>query len=389
MVGPLPPPNSLPAGKPESAEQRKRRLENLSKSGQASKEIRDELVRPLRTTVTLGPATLGPAESLERMRSATPTARGLESSAESTLPPGLRSVSRNLGLTGSILGGVAGLNEVVQGINSGDDKRLVAGATDMTVSASAMASMGVIGGGAALLPAGGILLGMRGLGNLENPDRGRRLSGLSDLVLSATMISRVLGGPVGVTLGLGITATSLGMVAGLNHLKQGQESGDARRKLRGLGSIMASAGVALVATGLGVVPGVGLALVGSTLPLLQRVKPLRKPINQAVEFGAKQLYPLAQGLDRGLNRLEEAGQPVTIKVKKGLSKAKEISAPVTEPLQQLGRTVRKPLQNMARSTLTWLASTSAMHYLDAVAGKVNGWLLPADENNSATSLSKP
>jgi hypothetical protein len=332
--------------------------ESVQELGKMAGELKKELVDPLRSSLTLSAA-----ESVQLKGGSFQTRSQIESVASQSLSPGLKEFTRSLGVTGGALGGVAGLNEVVTGLRDGDAPKALSGAADVAASASALASLGMIGGAAVLGPASTVLIGMRGLQRSQKDDRASHLSATTDLLTAGMFCAKMLPVTAAVPIGLGLMATTVGLFRGLHSLKKGVETNDQRLRTQGTGETLTALGVTLVSTGVAVAPGIGLMLGGLALPLLQRTRPGRKVVNKAVDWTAQKLYPMSFHSEAFLDKAAPVLQPVQAAYRKG----KTLAEPVTKPLKKLGEKAFQVAQEGTR----WLMGSWVMNLVEKPVSQVN------------------
>ncbi len=371
MISPL----AIPASKTAKSDKDKAEGKNIQALSEMAGSLKKEVVDPLRSTLTLSG---GQSDSLKGASGTLQTRGQIEKAATETLSPSLKGVTRGLGMTGGALGGVSGLNQVVQGFRDGDAPKAFSGATDVAVSASAMATLGMIGGAAVFGPASVVFIGMRGLHKSQINDRGSHLSATTDLLTAATFCTRLLPTPAAVPFAFGVAATGLGFLKGLNSLKKGVETDDARQRIQGTGEALTALGVALVGSGLAVGPGVAVILGGLALPLLQRISTARPVVNAMVDWTAMKLYPLAVKTERALDHLSPVLTPIAKLAKRGRAFAAPFTEPLTKPLVSLGKKAFLLGQKGAR----WASDTWVVNALEVQVGRLNKHLLPAPVNPS-------
>lgn len=300
----------------------KERKKPLDQVAETSQELRSDVLVPLQSSVRLSG---GLAVARPELQGVTHRSQ-VESTLGQQVSPGL---TRGLGITGGALGGVVGVHRVLDGVRKQDAPQVISGAAEMTTSATALASAGVIGGAAVLGPVGSVLLATRGLQALEEVDRDKRLAGAGDMVTASTLAARFLQAPLALSLGLGGLATGVAVLRGLSSL----EKPDLRSQTRGLGELTSALGLTLVATGLAVGPGVAVMLAGAALPLLRRTG-LRKYLDPAVRELALRTAPLAKRVRQSEERIDRALAPVTIPVKEAV---KAVTQPLRPPLEKLSQ----------------------------------------------------
>lgn len=364
---------------PAQADEDEPRLKNLAQVAAGAKDVKSTIVTPLSTSVSVGGSLANP-DALRAVPGAIKTQSDVEGIGTANLPSSLKEVTTGLGVAGGALGGVVGLHDVLNGVRSGDTDKVVSGAADVTTSAAALASLGVIAGGALLSPAGGVLLSMRGLHQLHEQDRSKKLSGAADLVTAATLLSKVSTlVSSGAVLGLGAVATGLSLVRGLDNIHRSHVEGKRPLLIKGTGDLLSSVGVTALASGLAVWPGLGLLLVGASLPLLHRFSALRRPVDRVVNTADRLASPLAGRMDRAWNRVDAVVTPMVNRAKAALQPLTRPFAPLVRTLGRWGNTIQTTVMGMARRGLDGVEGTRLAAGLDRVMGAVNRHLLPVSE----------
>ena len=318
-----------------------------------AKALRDELVEPLKKTIEVAGVTV---VNPQAWRGAVGL-DGVDHVTSGQLTSSLRNVTTSLGAAGGALGGVVGMAQIVEGARQGKPKMMLSGATEVTLATATFAAMGLVPGGASLVPVGASLLGMRALQDMNSAKGGERLDGWRDLVTSASVSAALLHAPTAVVAGLGLTALGFNTLRGLSRIKQGKEENDAFRSAQGYGALLSAAGVGLIASGLGLAPGVGLLMAGVAMPLLQRWKKTQPTVDKLTTWATPHLYPLAEKAEK----VEERVQKVV--------------KPVLEPAFQFSSKVwrSKPLQPV-RLGSRWVGRQ--MHHASV---KLGGWVNRAKE----------
>lgn len=339
---------------------------NLQSLSKAAGELKRDVVDPLRSTLNLSGA-----ETVSFKEAPLQTRGQIESAAGKNLSPALKGWTQGLGVTGGALGGVAGLNEMVHGLRDGDAPKTLAGAADVAVSASALATLGMIGGAAVLGPASAALVGLRGLQRAQKDDRSTNLAATSDLLTAGMFCAKMLPVVAAVPVGLGIAATTVGLFRGLNSLKKGVESQDAGLRAKGTGETLTALGVTMVASGVAVAPGIALMLGGVALPLLQRLKTTKRWVAPAVDWAAQKLYPMSVRSEAVLDTVSPHLKPV----KNALGRGKELAAPITRPLSRIGD---KAFQ-LAQKGVRWAMDSWVVRATEDGVGQLNKVLLPTDQ----------
>lgn len=345
----------------------KDQLKNLQSLGKAAGELKTDVVDPLRSSLNLSGVESTSLKDVPRQ-----TRGQIESAAGKNLSPALKGWTQGLGVTGGALGGVAGLNEMVSGFRDGDAPKTLAGATDVAVSASALASLGMIGGAAVLGPASTVLVGMRGLQRAQKDDRATNLAATSDLLTAGMFCAKMLPITAAVPVGLGIAATSVGLFRGLNSLKKGVETEDPGLRAKGTGETLTALGVTLVASGVAIAPGIALMLGGVALPLLRRLKTTKRWVAPAIDWTAQGLYPMSVRSEAVLDKASPHLKPV----KKALVRGKNLLEPVTRPLAKVGNTAFHLAQKGSR----WAMNSWVVRATEEGVGHLNRVLLPTDDN---------
>ena len=236
--------------------------------------------------------------------------KGVGNIPKAHLTPGWRGVAGSLGVTGGALGGVFGVAEVLQGARHGDPRRMLSGATEITLATATLAAVGLVPGAAGLAPMGASLLGLRGLNTVHSGQEGERVGGWRDLVTSASAGAALLSAPVALVAGLGITALSLNALSGLSKIKKGYEQKDSFKSAQGHGAMLSALGVGFIATGLAVAPGVGLLVAGGAFPLLQRWQRTRGPVDTLTGRLDPLFYPAAGPAQKIESSVQKAVQPL-------------------------------------------------------------------------------
>lgn len=344
---------------------------NMQALGEAAGELKSDVVDPLRSSLTLTGV-----DAVDLKVTSGHTRGQIESAARQTLSPTVQGWTHGLGVTGGALGGVAGLSDVVTGLKEGDAPKTFSGATDVAVSASALASLGLIGGAAVLGPASTVLIGMRGLQNTQKDGRAAHLSAATDLLTAGMFCAKLLPVTAALPMALGFGATAVGLVKGLHSLKEGVEKNDVKLRAKGTGETLTAMGVALVSTGVAMGPGIALMLGGVALPLLQRLKFARKYVDKAVNWTAQKLYPMSLRSEAMLDRVA----PLTEPAQKVVEKGKTIVAPVTQPLKELGRKAF----HLAQKGVRWATGSWVATKLDEGVGHLNKVLLPEERASSSS-----
>lgn len=362
----LPPLVNLTAS-PVKTKAEKGQAKNLQSLGKAAGELKKDVVDPLRSSLNLSGA-----ESTSLKDAPLQTRGQIESAAGKNLSPALKGWTQGLGVTGGALGGVAGLNEVLTGLRDGDAPKTLAGATDVAVSASALASLGMIGGAAVLGPASTVLIGMRGLQRAQKDDRATNLAATSDLLTAGMFCAKMLPVAAAIPVGLGIAATAVGMFRGLNSLKKGVETQDPGLRAKGTGETLTALGVTLVASGVAIAPGIALMLGGVALPLLRRLKTTKQWVAPAIDKTAQALYPMSVRSEAVLDKVSPHLKPV----KKALNRGKELLEPVTRPLAKVGDMAFQLAQKGSR----WVMDSWVVRFTEEGVGQLNKVLLPTDES---------
>ena len=352
--------------RPVKAKAGKAQTKNLQTLSKAAGELKKDVVDPLRSSLNLSAVE---STALKDVR--LQTRSQIESAAGKNLSPALKGWTQGLGVTGGALGGVAGLNEMVDGLRDGDAPKTLSGATDVAVSASALATLGMIGGAAVLGPASTVLIGMRGLQRAQKDDRGTNLAATSDLLTAGMFGAKLLPVGAAVPVGLGIAATAVGLFRGLNSLKKGVETQDSSLRARGTGETLTALGVTLVASGVAIAPGIALMLGGVALPLLQRLKTTKRFVAPVVDRVAQGLYPMSIRSEAILDKVSPHLKPV----KASLARGKEILQPVARPLSKVGDFAFQLAQKGAR----WVTESWVVRATEEGAGQLNKMLLSSDE----------
>lgn len=340
---------------------------NLQSLSKAAGELKKDVVDPLRSSLNLSGA-----ESTSLKDAPLQTRGQIESAAGKNLSPALKGWTQRLGVTGGALGGVAGLNEMVTGLRDGDAPKTLAGATDVAVSASALASLGMIGGAAVLGPASTVLIGMRGLQRAQKDDRATNLAATSDLLTAGMFCAKMLPVAAAIPVGLGIAATAVGLFRGLNSLKKGVETQDPGLRAKGTGETLTALGVTLVASGVAIAPGIALMLGGVALPLLRRLKATKRWVAPAIDKTAQALYPMSVRSEAVLDKASPHLKPV----KKAFARGKELLEPVTRPLAKVGDMAFQLAQKGSR----WVMDSWVVRFTEEGVGQLNKVLLPTDES---------
>ena len=349
--------------KPRADKSQTNNLQTLSK---AAGELKKDVVDPLRSSLNLS------AVESKSLKDVSLQTRGqIESAAGKNLSPALKGWTQGLGVTGGALGGVAGLSDMVGGLRDGDAPKTLAGAADVAVSASALATLGMIGGAAVLGPASTVLLGMRGLQRAQKDDRATNLAATSDLLTAGMFCAKMLPITAAIPIGLGIVATAVGLFRGLNSLKKGVEAQDPGLRAKGTGETLTALGVTLVASGVAIAPGIALMLGGAALPLLQRLKTTKSLIAPVVDKAAQALYPMSVHSEAVLDKVSPHLKPV----KNALARGKQLVEPVTRPLSKAGDMAFQVAQKGAR----WVMNSWVVRATEEGVGHLNKVLLPTDD----------
>lgn len=343
---------------------------NMQVLSEAAGELKSDVIDPLRSSLSLTGA-----DAVD-LKAATVHTRGqIESAARQTLTPSVQGWTHGLGVTGGALGGMAGLSDVVTGLKEGDAPKTFSGATDVAVSASALATLGMIGGAAVLGPASTLLVGMRGLQGAQKDGRSAHLSAATDLLTAGMFCAKMLPVTAALPVVLGISATAVGLFKGLHSVKDGMEKNDVKLKAKGVGETLTALGVALVSTGVAMGPGIGLMLGGVALPLLRRFKMTRGLVDKAVNWTAQKLYPLSVRSEAVLDR----AAPILDPVQKVVAKEKKVAEPVTRPVKAMG----KKAFHIAQKAVRWVSGSWVVGKVDETIGHLNKVLLPEPETPGA------
>ncbi|MFN8610968.1 MAG: hypothetical protein U0931_25730 [Vulcanimicrobiota bacterium] len=294
---------------PESRSPGKRPLKEqpLGLGEKQAKELKDEVVEPLKKTIEVAGVTVVDPKAWQ---SAVGSVDGVDHVATTHLTNGLRTVTTGLGAAGGALGGVVGVAQIVEGARQGKPKLMLSGATEVTMATATFAALGLVPGGAALAPVGASLLGLRALQDVQSSKGGERLDGWRDLVTSASVSAALLHAPTGLVVGLGLGALGFNALRGLSRIKQGQEEKNPFRSAQGHGALLSAMGVGLITSGLGVAPGVGLLVAGVALPLLQRWQKTRAAVDKFTARATPYVYPLAVRADRAEEAVQKRVKPV-------------------------------------------------------------------------------
>lgn len=339
--------------------------------GEAAKELKKDVIDPLRSSLALTGV-----DAVTLQSGSVQTAGQIQSAATQTLSPAIKGWTHGLGVTGGALGGVSGLNDVVSGLRDGDAPKTFSGATDVAVSASALATLGMIGGAAVLGPASTLLIGMRGIHNSQKDGRAAHLSAATDLLTAGMFCAKMLPVTAALPIALGLTATTVGLLKGLHSVKKGVEIDDAGLRARGTGETLTALGVALIGTGVAVAPGIGLMLGGLAVPLLQRLPWSKSLVSKAVDWTAQKLYPTSVWTEAGLDKVS----PLLDPVQKVVDKGKKVMEPVTKPIKLLG----KKAFHLAQKGVRWAMGSWVVSAVDDGVGKINKVLMPAQPDSSMT-----
>lgn len=354
--------------KPPAPAKKRSALPNLSAAVSEGKALRDEVVEPLKKTLEVTGVTVVDPQA---WRSGVGGLEEVNNVTKTHLSSGLRGVTTSLGATGGALGGVYGVAEVMAGARQGDPKKMLSGATEITLATATLASIGLVPGAASLAPVGASLLGLRGLNDVHSGKDGERLSGWRDLVTSASVSAALLHAPTSLVAGLGIVALGFNALGGLSKIKKGHEQNDPFKSAQGNGALLSAAGVGLIATGLGVAPGVGLLVAGAALPLLQRWDRTRAVVDKVTARLDPFFYPAAQRADKVEGAIQKVAQPLL------------------DPVFGWSRAVWrcKPLQP-ARLATKWAGRTLAQA-TERMAGRLDGWVGKFRHTIHSDSSSKP
>ncbi|MHB2018329.1 MAG: hypothetical protein ACYCW6_15380 [Candidatus Xenobia bacterium] len=374
MIPSTPPP-------PQDPREKRQRLQHLSALAADSGSLNDDVVTPLTSTLTYGGAAIARSSTWQVPAGAAETPTQISNLAQAHLSPAMQGMTNGLGTTGSALSGVAGIKDLVVGVEKGDAGQTLSGAADVTTSAGALASAGLIGGALVLTPAGGVLTGLRGLHELRATDRSTRLSGASDLVSGGTLVSSVSEAPLALTLGLGLGATALGAIQGLHSIKQAHDTNNVAPAVTGTGKILAAAGIGLIATGVGLAPGLGLIVAGSALPLLRLSHRARPAVDRIGKVSERLLYPAANQVDKGLDWTGRVTKPA-------LHRIGGVASPVLAPLARLQDRATEAVMKAARGPLDALASTPVAQAVDHAAGKFQTWLARHTDQSSSDATAQ-
>ncbi|MBM3465796.1 MAG: hypothetical protein FJX76_27200 [Armatimonadetes bacterium] len=278
-----------------------RGLDNLKKAGATSKEIKDEVVDPLRRSVNLAG-----------------TGTGL----------------RELGIAGSALGGVYGIQSLLRGVVKADPGQVLGGTADIATSLGTFAALGVIGGAPVLTPVASTLLMLRGAHRGgTGQDHITRLNGLGDVLVGATLACSLASASPAVTVGLGVSLTATHLLRGLARLHSGHEKEDVRMRIKGTGEIIVSAGLLGIATGPATAPGVLLVALGVSLPVLQRIPSLRPRVDAVVHQADRALYPAAKLANDTAEATARLVSPLTSRLAAAVDSVDRAATPVTAPVR--------------------------------------------------------
>jgi hypothetical protein len=290
---------------------------------------------------------------------------------------GLSQWGFGLGIAGGAVGGFSGVSQMLWGVKKGDPRGVMNGAANVTVAASTLAALGVVGGAALMAPLGTVLLASRGLHSLNAQKRADRLNGYGDLATAGAIASKVMHGPLGLTFGFGFAAIGIDLCKGLNDLKNAREKHDPTLRIRGTGGVLSSIGVGMVAAGVGLAPGLGLILVGVTLPLLERVPVLRPAIDRTAQAADWLLYPVAHGTDRAAHYAMRRLDPLLKPLGRAMRSVRQTLPPLTSPIEKrVGQAVHGTL-GVAQKGLHWIESRRWFQRLDTAVQRLNERLLPA------------
>lgn len=334
-----------PLAKPE-------RLKNLNHAADASGELKEDVVDPLRSSVALsGNSAVG------------------------------------LGVAGSALGGVHGLGTMLKGVRAADPELVIAGAADTTTSLAGLSALGIIGGARWLAPIGGGFMLIRSLQRIGSESRSARIDGMADGLAATALIASAVHGPVGLTLALGVGATLVGGMRGLHRLHLGHALGDHRLKIRGTGEIAASLGLATLMAGSAT--GAVLVFAGAGLGLLQRVAVLRPHVDRVVNHTDRFLYPLAARSEAMLDAGSRHLGPVTDRVSNAISSLGKKAAPVLAPVRDRVTRVQVKSLRVAARLLDKVGGEKMFDALDRGVGRMRELLLPEPERDAPPELPAP
>lgn len=336
MVTPLTPTTTPP---PKRA-----RLDHLAALGDASRDASENVVTPINQSIGV---TNIYVPRLQHTSSTVSTTSGLPIA---------------LGTTGGTLAGVAGVKDLLDGMATGDRKKVWSGATDVTVSATTLSALGVMGGAAFLGPAGTALLGIRAFQRMDTQDRGTQLKGLSDLATAGALACALCPMTAPVRAGVALVAAGVGVLKGLHDLREGHDLHKPRTRLDGFGGLVSSAGILMLSTGFGTIPGLGLVIAGSILPVAGRIKFLHQPIDRAVGLVDRHLYKTAVKVDGAMTRVSRAINPSMEPVRRAMKKF--------DPVRERVRRVEDKGLAACRKGLAKFAQTRFATYLNEGAGNL-------------------
>lgn len=332
-----------------------------------------DVVAPLNTPGAAVDAATANADLTQAIASSTP----LEAVTPTSLPHEIKDLANGLGVTGSAVGSVAGIAQVVQGLRAGDSKSVVAGAAEVTAAAASLAMAGVIGGAPVLAPASGMLLGMRAMNRLKTKDREARLNGAADLVSAAAVVTRLSSQtPLAASVSLGGLAAVLGGLRGLESVHQAHAQNKRALLVRGVGELITTAGVVGLTAGIGLVPGLGLIMGGALLPQLRRLQPMRRAIDAAVDTADRALYPAARVADRAWKNMYATISPAVRRVERRLRRASRPFQPLLQTLRTAKGYARETFMGVAGQGVEKLSGTRFARGLDRMSGAVGRLMVP-------------
>ena len=342
-------------------------LTNLAETESEGKALRDDIVDPLRKTIEVTGVT---ATNPTAWRSAVGTvnpADTVDSLTQSHLSGGLREVTTGLGVTGSALGGVIGVAQIVKGAREGKPKLLLSGAAEITMATATLAAIGLVPGAASLAPVGASLLGLRAINDVRDGKSGERIDGWRDLITAATVSASLLNAPVAMVAGLGTAALGFNTLRGLSRIKEGHEENNGFRSAQGTGALMSAMGIGLLTSGLAVAPGVGLIGVGLALPLLQQVRFSKNAVEGLTKKADKVLYPVALKAEKVELAIQELAKPLLDPVFEKTQQAWNSS--FFSPIRKTGQVLEQNLSLVTTRVVDKLAQTALVRKLDAWIGR--------------------
>ena len=335
-----------------------------------SQEARDEVISPLKDTFQMAGSGLVGDTSV---RAAADNLQSSYETGEAPIPASMQGMMTGLGMTGAALTGVVGVTQIVEGAKQNKVPMMLSGAAELTTSAVSLTSL--IPGAGSLAPLGAALIGLHGMGETSSTDRSRQLGGMQDSMAAATFLSHVLAVPTVLTLGLGSATSMAGCLRGLHEIKEAHDTGDVGLRARGLSNMATAVGVGLIATGVGVAPGIALALTGLATPLLRHFKTLQPTVDKVTGEADKMLYPVAQRTEAALDKAEAWAKPLLDPVTHKLDQV--VKSPLLQPVEHLADKAGDKLCEVTQKVVAKAVDTPLFQKVDDLTGTVEGWLTPA------------